>query len=292
MLTTIDTGGRLSRFSATNSGRGRAVTLVGKGVSAPARDVYVSVLRDHLDIVRRRKWLVLEAAVLVPVAVVIFSLQQHTVYRGSIQLLVSPADFSVAREQAVVARSPTVVARALADAGAVGMTGRSFLARSSVSADARPGLLTFQVRAGTAAFARQLVHAYGWAYIGYRFPSNKLAVRSLGALERRLRSIRDRQTSSYANLVARRDMLVTRVTLRATAATVVRPASAAKIEPRPVRNGVIGLILGVVLGVGLALVWEAGGLRTGDGGTKLVPFLLIRLRSPAARRVSAPGQQP
>jgi uncharacterized protein involved in exopolysaccharide biosynthesis len=48
-----------------------------------------STLQDYIRVVRRRKWIVIEAVVVVVLASVFFSLRQESLYRASSQELLS-----------------------------------------------------------------------------------------------------------------------------------------------------------------------------------------------------------
>ncbi|HEY6016196.1 MAG TPA: Wzz/FepE/Etk N-terminal domain-containing protein, partial [Gaiellaceae bacterium] len=55
----------------------------------PAAHQGAATLRDYLQVARRRKWIILQAVVLVPLAAVLFSLQQTPVYQASADVLLS-----------------------------------------------------------------------------------------------------------------------------------------------------------------------------------------------------------
>src|SRR5918911_912870 len=112
----------------------------------------VSTLRDYLQVIRRRKWVIAQAAVLVPVVAVAFSLRQPAKYQAAADVLLSRQNLATsltgvqdtsvygaqadrsAQTQADLARSPEVAERALESVRAFDMTIASFLASSSVSA--------------------------------------------------------------------------------------------------------------------------------------------------------------
>ena len=99
-------------------------------------------LRDYLRVVRRRKWIILQAVILVPAVAVGLSLRQEKVYKATPRCAGSaeprgpvqrdqpggcqPADRR-AQTQADLARVPPVAQRTLELAG-VGNTGDEFLA--------------------------------------------------------------------------------------------------------------------------------------------------------------------
>src|SRR5215216_6184748 len=96
----------------------------------------VSTLRDYLQVVRRRKWVIVQAAVLVPVVAVLFSVRQEAMYQSSADVLLSRQNLATtltgvqdttnvgtqadraAQTQADLARSPEVAKRALHQAHA------------------------------------------------------------------------------------------------------------------------------------------------------------------------------
>ena len=55
-----------------------------------------TTLRDYLDVVKRRKWVILQALVLVPAAAIAFSLTQTKLYEASAEVLISQQNLAAA----------------------------------------------------------------------------------------------------------------------------------------------------------------------------------------------------
>src|SRR4051812_37189371 len=54
----------------------------------------VSTLRDYVRVVRRRKWIILQVALLVPLAAVLLSLHQQKRYEAQAQVLLSTQNYA------------------------------------------------------------------------------------------------------------------------------------------------------------------------------------------------------
>ena len=104
-------------------------------------------LRDFLDLLARRKLVILFVAVLTPLAAVVGSLQQQKLYQASAEVLLTRKDLAatlsgtidasvyeeadrIAETQANVARVPAVARRVLKAAGASDKSAREFLEAS------------------------------------------------------------------------------------------------------------------------------------------------------------------
>ena len=152
-------------------------------MDAPAQEH--SSLRDYLQVLRRRKWIVLTAVVVVPVAAYLFSAQQQSKYRATAEVLLSRQNLSqslngvqdptlsiqpdrLAQTQADLARVPPVVERTLRAADANGITAGEFTADSSVSAKTDADLLTFNYTHHDPDLAARLATEYARQYIAYR----------------------------------------------------------------------------------------------------------------------------
>src|SRR3954462_14743750 len=89
---------------------------------------HAATLRDYLHVVKRRKWIIVQAVVLVPAAAMAFSLHQQKLYEAQAQVLLSTQNLAaqltntqstginlqpdrIAQTQAGVARVPTIANR-------------------------------------------------------------------------------------------------------------------------------------------------------------------------------------
>jgi len=270
---------------------------------------HAATLRDYLHVVRRRKWIIITSVVLVPLAAVAFSLHQQKLYQASSQVLLSSQNLAnqltgtqstginlqpdrIAQTQADVARVPTVAQRVLTKVGVVDMTVQEFLQNSSVSTATNADILTFDVTNHDPALAKRLVDAYAAAYTVYRRELDTASIqRALVSVNRRIRQIGregDRRSALYAQLVDRQQTLATMEALQTSNASVVQQADrVVQVQPRTARNLILAIVLGLVLGVGLAFLWEALDTRVRSAqeiGEKLGGLPLLA-------RVPVPGKK-
>jgi succinoglycan biosynthesis transport protein ExoP len=267
-----------------------------------------ATLRDYLHVVQRRKWIILSAVVLVPLAAVLFSLRQEKLYEAQAQVLLSAQNLAaqltntqstginlqpdrIAQTQAGVARVPTIAQRVVKQVPAAGLTADDFLGASSVSTSPNADLLGFSVTNHDPALARRLVDDYAREYTIYRRQLDTAAIQTaLKSVNARIRELRrgGGRGALYASLVDRQQTLATMEALQTSNATVVKQADrAVQVQPTPKRNGILGLALGIVLGLGLAFLWEALDTRVRRAeeiGEKLGGLpLLARIPVPSRR---------
>jgi succinoglycan biosynthesis transport protein ExoP len=232
---------------------------------------------DYLAILRRRKWVIVQAVVIVPVVALILSIRQPALYGASAQVLLSRQNLGaelsgiqdptlaqdpirLSQTQADLARAPGVAQHAVTAAGVRGETAGALLANSSVSPASNADLLIFTVRDANPDVAQRLATAYASAFTKYGQEINtahlEIARTELLSRIADLRRSGDTKSSLYSALVQREQQLRELEILQPTN-TLLSPALAAeKLQPRPKHNALLGLIFGILIGVGLAFLWE------------------------------------
>ncbi|MDQ2982453.1 MAG: polysaccharide biosynthesis tyrosine autokinase [Actinomycetota bacterium] len=260
-------------------------------------------LRDYLQVVRHRKWLILVVVVLVPLTAVLLSLRQEHMYRATSQVLLGnqnlanaltgtqqstgvsvPAD-RVAQTQADLARVPEVARRALKSVGLVDRQPADLIAHSSVTVNQNADLLKFSVNDHDRALARRLATAYAGSFVSYRQQLDAASIhRARAELQRRLEALPLKKGPLYQGLVEKDQQLATLEALQTSNASVVENADKTElVQPKPMRNGFLGLGLGLLLGLGLAFLWEAIDTRVRSSeeiADRLELPLLARLPEP------------
>jgi succinoglycan biosynthesis transport protein ExoP len=258
-------------------------------------------LQENLAVLRRRWWIFLLAAIVVPAAAASYSLQQAPVYRASADVVLNRQDLASAltgtpdllaaqdpqrfvQTQASLARTPALAERVLRKVPSTDLNAESFLKSSSVSPASEADILTFSVRNRRPNTAIRLATEYAREFTAYRREFDNAALaRARVELQRRITALRAQgaRSSTYQNLL---DRLRTLEALQAPNAILIRPAAQARqTEPRPVRNGLMGLALGLVLGVALVFLLEAldTRVRTSDEVAHQLGLpLLARLPQP------------
>jgi capsular exopolysaccharide synthesis family protein len=238
-----------------------------------------SSIRDYLGVVRRRRFVVIQAVVLVPLAMLFFSLRQTPLYQASASVLVnlqSPVQSitgtgdpsaganpdRVLQTQAQLATNPLVARRVLRAAGLRNVSPLDFLQRSSVQAQLNSDLLIFSVTDANAARAVELATLYGKQFAVYRRELDTAALKRADTeLKHRIATLKAANQTDSTQLQALLDQeqkLGTAITLQASNVSLVKtPLGATKVRPNPTQSGILGLALGIVLGIALAFLWEA-----------------------------------
>jgi len=248
-------------------------------VTTGGHAAHAATLRDYLQTVRRRKWIILQAVVLVPAAAIALSLHQQKLYQASAQVLLSSQNLAaqltgtqqtgvqvlpdrVAQTQADVARVATVAASVLRQVRFTGLTVQEFLSSSSVSTSTNADILNVSVTNHHPSLARRLVDEYARQYTIYRRRVDTEAIRAaLANVNVRISNLvatGGLHSALYSSLAERQQTLATMSALQTANASVVQQAQGVALtQPKTTRNAVLGLLLGIVLGIGLAFLWEA-----------------------------------
>jgi len=256
-------------------------------------------LTDYIRLLKRRKWVFMVTALAVPAIAIALSLRSPPVYEGSAKVLLSQQNglgaaqsafvdpARAAQTQADLARVQQVVHAAVAGARVKGLTSDALLAHSTVVASTGTDILTFSARDSDPGVAERLVMAYARAYVDYRFKLDSQAIaRARNLAERQKREL---EAAGLGNSAVHRSVVQQVAALDGTPVPtlVVLRASpeAVKVGPPVKRNGGIALILGAVLGLALAFLWDlldtrVRSLDTLRNALPRVP-LLGRLPTPA-----------
>jgi tyrosine-protein kinase len=269
---------------------------------------HASTLRDYFNVVYRRKWIILQAIILVPAIAVYLSLRQEKLYQAEAQVLLTQQNLAnlltgvsssdvfqsverVTQTQADIARVPRIADRAVRASGVRTRTGPMLLGESSVTADPSANILFFTVTETSRSLAARLATAYARAYTEYKHELDTAALKKARQdLEARMADIRSRgggSSSLYSSLASKDELLKTMEALQTSNASVIQPATSGwKVAPTPRRNGMLGLALGIILGLGLAFLREALDTRVRSSDE-----ISERLGLPLLARLSAPPRR-
>lgn len=269
-------------------------------------------LRSYLEILRRRKWILVASLLLVPALAVALALRQPPLYQTSADVLlryqnlpsvlsgISDPNSSPFYVDPIRATSTQVqlallpsMARRVADAlHRSGVSQSEDLGSTSVQAVSDTDFLRFVTTSGRRELAPRIATEYARQYTIYRRQLDTAAVtQALRDLDKRIDELRasgePNSRSSLRDLQTKSEQLQTLLSLTTASAQLVRRAGdAVKIQPRPAHYGLLGVGLGLVLGIGLAFLLDLFDTRLRS--TREIESLL---KLPLLARLSAPSPQ-
>lgn len=231
-------------------------------------------IADYLAVLRRYKWVILVAVLVVPAVAYTMSARSPKVFRATADVLLNRQDigttitgiptqstvtdpFRYARTQARLAGAPAVLALAVEKSGLQNPVGWG----SDVSADPDTDILTFGVNSGDPDVAARLATAYAEAFTAYKLQSDTASLtrarREIRGRIEELRRAGATGTDTYNELLGQEQDLRTLELLLAPATVISRADGAGQIAPTPRRAAILGILLGLMLGVGGAFALHA-----------------------------------
>jgi capsular exopolysaccharide synthesis family protein len=255
-------------------------------------------LRDYLSVIRARRWVIIQAVVVVAATAVLVSLMQPPVYVGEARVLISERDTGAALfgtvlpeissqpERGLQTQVQLMQLRPLAE-GAIRKLGlemspEALLRSVTVSAIGQTNVVTIQASAGTAEQAAAIANAMAEEYVAWSRTLKRTSIKNAAdevefslddAREQILELGRKIQqegrsdeleaelsilTGTYTTLAEKLAQLRINEQLEVGSGSVVSPAirNLRPASPRPIRNGLLGLGVGLVLGLGMAFLYE------------------------------------
>jgi Mrp family chromosome partitioning ATPase/capsular polysaccharide biosynthesis protein len=283
----------------------------------PADDVQpqTSTLSDYIDVVRRRKWVVIVSTILVPLAAYALAMQQQKLFQSSAQVYISRQDPSAnlthqsdpslfepadrfMQTQVDLARAEAIAAQVADSAHVRGLTAARLLGSSTVTELTNSDILLFTVKNASPALSKRLVSEYANAFTVYR---RQLDIAVLQSAQKQVQAriahmAKQGQTSGtlYNNLASINVQLATMIALGTSSTHVIQePTGSAQVQPKPMTDAIIGLALGLIIGLSLAFLLEAldNRARNADDISERLGGLplLVRLPRPE-RKLRSKGQ--
>jgi capsular exopolysaccharide synthesis family protein len=256
------------------------------------RDEGRAPIREYVAILRLRKWSIILVTLVVVGAALAFSSQQDPVYASEARFLVKQVAVSATdtagqlnmETEQELAASTTVASRVIEKLGLEDVEPKALLNRVTVDVVPATEILSFTVEGRTPEEALQLANAFANQYGKFRreevlseLEAAKQEIQEqIANIEEELAGVktaeetapegspeRGEAAADAASLQARLNLLVAEEGELADAediqvGQVIQPASLPlrPVSPDHVRNGVLALVVGLLLGIGLAFLRE------------------------------------
>lgn len=253
------------RTRLLDDGHGEPLT-----VSEPPPPDADGAVERLLRIIRNRKWVILQAIVIVPVLALLLSLAQSKTYSATATLLfrsTKSASGSVDVNRQAATNAKLVALPTVADRTAklLGVTSKSVRSAVSITPDQNADTTAISADGSTPSKAASYANAYARAFVTFRQQAQEadLAQR-LGVYRDYLNSLpaTERNSSRIDQLRRRLDQISIQQSLNSDDAgrqvELVQPAipPTSASSPKTKLNVALGLLLGIAIGFGLAALLE------------------------------------
>jgi polysaccharide biosynthesis transport protein len=269
------------------------------------------LIEQWLGVLRRRKWVILQALVIVPAAALILSLSQSKEYRATASLLfttstagapIQGSDPGVVDPSRQAATNDQLVGLpAIAQETAIRLHGGVSASDIADSVSVEPGgasdIARITATTSSPSLSAKMANAYGEAFIAFRRKSNQLRLqRAIRVLQQNLAALSPAERAGSGGQAIQEQLDQTRVNvgLQTGNAQLVQPAAvpATASSPKITRNIVLGIVLGAILGLLLAALLERldRSVRSAEEIEELAGVPVIA-RIPKSKSLSARGEQ-
>lgn len=255
-------------------------------------------LRDYLRVIRARRWVIIQAVVIVTLVAVVVSLLQPKQYEGKADILVSENDtgaallgttlseFSSQPDRSMATQVQLVQERPLLENTIrkldLGITPEELAKRVTIAEVGQTNVFTVTATDGDPRRAARIANTLAAEYVSwsrtYKRSSIQAAVAEVQArlaeaqsqiieLGRKIQASGKTDdltaelqiaTGSYTTLAGKLEELKVNEQLEEGSGSIVSRAAVitAPVSPKPARNGALGLAVGLVFGLGMALLYE------------------------------------
>jgi capsular exopolysaccharide synthesis family protein len=239
----------------------------------PAETVELS---DYLRVIRERKWIIIITVVVVVGAAMLATFRATSLYRATAQLLYQSTNLDAAflgtplyrsaqQERDVQTGAQLVKLENVADKVKLSIASprspEALLGMVSVEPQSQTDVVRITAVSDDAAEAAAVANAFAYKFVEARTAQARSAVvDALGTVEKKVAALpaAEKKTGYGLMLTDKLEQLHILESLQTGGFNVVQVASAPRVpfSPKPLRNGVLALAVGLVLGVGLAFLFE------------------------------------
>jgi polysaccharide biosynthesis transport protein len=236
-----------------------------------------ATLAEYQAILRRRKWIVIALPVIAALTAYALSTMQSPLYTAKAQVRIDTTNIAFTifggnsqpfgdprlflTLQANVARDRPLAEQVAEKSGIPGMTASRFLGESSAASQADAPVLDLSTTYPSAAGATRLVNTYATELKDYNTQRQTAKMHdTIAVVKKMLRPYRVAGNTTDPTYVALSQWEAQLQALGPSLAsnTNVQPAEgASQVRPRPKRNAILGGLLGLAVGIGLAFFAEA-----------------------------------